>query len=534
MTGKTAINWQFAATGQPVPGILRDGKFRAFHSLRDPSRESSRVDLMYENAGFLLILGGAGLYHIPVTRPGRRILLAVVDRDLFMECQVRKLASGIRIRNDLVLVLRNSDETLHEYSQRLETELRRTYLPLFHKNYSIHLHTALEQLYGKDAKTLLEAMSRVLESVSSDFLDQARHGRIWFSNIVRNMRHLANNDESTKKAAEILENFSGKEVIVCGAGPSLEEGVETIRRSNASVILAADTAVPILCSYGIRTDISVTIDPQFYSLLHYLGLEKFPKLLLLDGGTHPSIARLAEKRGAYHIPIASPHPMLVYLHRRGIPFLSFPRHSTNAGVAAFSASTLLRPASIKIFGLDFANSRGIPYAQGSFHHSWTHGRSLRINPPETYFYRLASANGSARLSGTPQQDYWAYGTANMETFKNEFEVLIGDFSGLGRKAPGIFEIPVGQNPHANKKLPHYNASSKIPLRDIVGEIVSELDTALQNINRQAPAPEIFTPALQALSPLIAWKTASKRSLEVADIIEVIQYARERISHIIEL
>ena len=80
--------------------------------------------------------------------------------------------------------------------------------------------------------------------------------------------------EATKLLTEMLENINpnpllerlqrtitGKSVVVCGAGPSLDSHLESLRNSrdfSDSVIVVADGAVSIVLEKGIRCDVVAT------------------------------------------------------------------------------------------------------------------------------------------------------------------------------------------------------------------------------------------------------------------------------------
>ena len=74
--------------------------------------------------------------------------------------------------------------------------------------------------------------------------------------------------------AEVKNALAGCPAMLIGAGPSLDDTISFIRENEQkAVIMAVDTAFPILMKQGIRPDFVVSVDPQDITYKHFRGYE---------------------------------------------------------------------------------------------------------------------------------------------------------------------------------------------------------------------------------------------------------------------
>ena len=67
----------------------------------------------------------------------------------------------------------------------------------------------------------------------------------------------------TAPSIDVLEYiFSGKECILCGAGPSLDQQVKRIQATRNPVVIAVGSTIAILEDYGIRPSLCISVDPN--------------------------------------------------------------------------------------------------------------------------------------------------------------------------------------------------------------------------------------------------------------------------------
>ena len=97
-----------------------------------------------------------------------------------------------------------------------------------------------------------------------------RFGRVWAKNFVSSLKFVS----KVKGVVDLFEKFKDFNTVVIGAGPSLDNDIELVRKLyNNSLIVASDTSFLPLLRNGIKPDIVVSVDPQSKNFL-YLIYEK--------------------------------------------------------------------------------------------------------------------------------------------------------------------------------------------------------------------------------------------------------------------
>jgi hypothetical protein len=93
--------------------------------------------------------------------------------------------------------------------------------------------------------------------LASDYSDL---GLKVFANFFQNMTHL----DAIKEGFSLYRKFEGIPAIICGAGPSLGENIEQLKKvSQEALIFAGGTALNLLSKAEIRPHFGAFIDPQF-------------------------------------------------------------------------------------------------------------------------------------------------------------------------------------------------------------------------------------------------------------------------------
>jgi hypothetical protein len=188
-------------------------------------------------------------------------------------------------------------------------------------------------------------------------------GSRWARNIFDNLAGLAS------IAPAELPRFAGA-VVVCGAGPSLEEALPFIVRQASRgrlSVLACDTALGSLLASGIRPDLVVCLEAQAYNLSDFTCLGNGEIGLAADLSSHPAGFRIV--RGPKHLSFvritSSPFLDRVAgaLRASGLPFLEMPPLGS-VGVHAARLASELSEGPVFATGLDFCFEPGKTHARG--------------------------------------------------------------------------------------------------------------------------------------------------------------------------
>ncbi|MFB6346315.1 MAG: 6-hydroxymethylpterin diphosphokinase MptE-like protein, partial [bacterium] len=196
-------------------------------------------------------------------------------------------------------------------------------------------------------------------------------GTTWLKNTCKNIGALTN----LRRCPDIP---SDQNVVVVGAGPSLNDQVDWIRKhSNNCITFAVNTAGPVLEHYEIEVDFHFGMDarPVIYEDLSRSN----PNRLLVSPYSDPRILKRFEQRPASILALSTPFtdwwttaPFLREISTRG------------AGLPTLLQWILeLEPATIYLAGCDLQEQNGRYYARGTY-------RETRECQRLTRFYSLTS------------------------------------------------------------------------------------------------------------------------------------------------
>ena len=104
-----------------------------------------------------------------------------------------------------------------------------------------------------------------LEKISADFSVQAHFGKIWQSNIMKNLKL------ASKISSKTAGGGNKKKAAVIAAGPSFDETINLLLKHDDYYIISTDTAFSTLLKYGLIPDAVISLDGQTVSFNHYLN-----------------------------------------------------------------------------------------------------------------------------------------------------------------------------------------------------------------------------------------------------------------------
>ncbi len=373
-----------ARSGAPLPFDESGERPAPLHSTVDPEREGRRLHDELPATGFPVFLGLAGGYQVaPFCSDPAVSAILVLEKDAGA---VRSVLDGM----DLSGILGDARVRLIVGAGPAEVEraILDWYLPSVMgdlRTVPWRPRTERDPDYFSE---LAEAVARASESIRADYAAQARFGRRWFANFLLNM---------PAAEAASLELPRPRAVLVAGAGPSLEAHIPALAgRGKGSFLVAADTALPVLCASGVFPDLALSVDCQQYSYHHFYPaclspcLKAVPRLL--DLVSPPVLSRLPGNRGFF----AGGHPLCVYARRRWRAFPALDTSGGNVAYAAVSLAGLLGAADIRLAGVDFSFPGAKPYARGTYLSGIFGAMSNRVLPEESSYCSLMFRGGTVR------------------------------------------------------------------------------------------------------------------------------------------
>lgn len=123
-------------------------------------------------------------------------------------------------------------------------------------------------------------------ALSHGFKTDREHGYQPFENFLKNLHFLP----SSFYANPMKQAFSNIPAVVCGAGPSLQKAIETLKKLQGKVILiAGGSTIAALSSHGITPTFGMAIDPNLEEYRRFRNSFAFEMPLLYSTRVHPDI-----------------------------------------------------------------------------------------------------------------------------------------------------------------------------------------------------------------------------------------------------
>ena len=255
--------------------LAQDQRVIRLHSSR-PKAEADKIFAQLPPKSQAYFIGGLGFGYLL-----EKILEETTAICLVYEPISIILETTLKIRPELKLILENprvffmqdmisipqmiQDEKLHDIS----FTIHRPYNDLFPDQFV-------------EVKDQIVVGIRRYEVGNSTLL---RFGKIWTKNFFRNMHRFF----KSQKLIPYLGWASQKPAIIVAAGPSLEAALPFLQKQHTQALLiACDTALPMLLQAQINPDFVVTVDPQEKNSLYLRYSANKDHILIADPAIHDS------------------------------------------------------------------------------------------------------------------------------------------------------------------------------------------------------------------------------------------------------
>ncbi|MDX9703219.1 MAG: DUF115 domain-containing protein [Candidatus Auribacterota bacterium] len=183
--------------------------------------------------------------------------------------------------------------------------------------------------------------------------------------------------------SDVKDFFTGCPAILIGAGPSLDDSIPLLRKySERAILMAVDSAFPILMRRGVRPDFVVSVDPQPVTLKHFEGCERAGVPLIV---TPVSCSQVLEiYKGPFLIFMQKNHSFTSVME----PYLGSKGFSYAGGSVSCIAFDILSQwgcSPVIFVGMDYAYPSGKAYSSLSF-------ESLQLFAQTNRFFTAESAH----------------------------------------------------------------------------------------------------------------------------------------------
>ncbi|PWW08348.1 hypothetical protein DFQ01_10169 [Paenibacillus cellulosilyticus] len=269
--------FSYARNAMPNLSLLKDGQRTVqLHSGFDPAHEADRwVELLagkVEHKSKILMYGigfGYLVRHYAAKYPEHRLYLYEPDEQIFLHAlyaiDMASLIEGLNIGALVVGMGTDRQEELLERFSHEQGEPEVVALPVYKKLFQAH-HDAFVQ----DAWTTCTHYANFL-------FNHNKYGITW----TRNGMYNINSVLTTPSIQGLQDRYKGMTAVVVGAGPSLEQDIESLRKLKAhALIIAAGSTIQSLLHFGIEPHLIVAVDgtEANYNVFKDLPIDHIPML----------------------------------------------------------------------------------------------------------------------------------------------------------------------------------------------------------------------------------------------------------------
>jgi hypothetical protein len=198
-------------------------------------------------------------------------------------------------------------------------------------------------------------------------------GRLWARNLIENLAAMPGASDAAGLGTDAA-------VVVCGAGPTLSDGLPWLRAQRQHFFLiAVDTALATLCAFGIRPDLVFVLEAQHANVADFVPCVDPSLPVIADLTSCPAVLRLFHGPRYLYSSRYAPVSVLRRLEEHGLLPLPMPPLGS-VGVAAVAAALRMTSAAVIAVGLDFAYAHNVTHARGAPSHLALLATGSRLAP----------------------------------------------------------------------------------------------------------------------------------------------------------
>jgi hypothetical protein len=411
--------FQKSRTGDIVPALCLPQGIQPLHSMIDPYREALRlISTIEKDTGFLIFLGlgGGFLPETALEQTDAFITVIDFDKEMIAELYDNKDYSKLLSDSRFNILIDPSYEEIKSF-------ILDHYKPAIHGGIkTIPLRTRVE-IDKTNFNCAAEAIRESLDIVTTDYTVQAHFGKRWFSNIIRNIKQISNNEVLITKIREQFEK--NYEAAIVAAGPSLDLQIPALTelKNRGVFIISSDTALPALLFNGILPDIIVSIDCQHISYYHFLSamlnVNKAGDIpLFLDIASPPLLSRI---KGFLPVYFSGGHPLTRYISDIDTSLPVLDTSGGNVTYVCLSLAEYLNVNRLTIFGADFSYINSQSYAKGTYIYPYFYKRQNRLSTLETLFSKFLYRSPFLQKTDSTNQ---YFETASLRLYREKLEEKI--------------------------------------------------------------------------------------------------------------
>ncbi|GBF51110.1 hypothetical protein LPTSP4_26410 [Leptospira ryugenii] len=261
----------------------------------------------------------------------------------------------------------------------------------------------------------------------------------------------------------------GIKILVAGAGPSLYESIDDIKKYRDSFLfIAVDTALPVLQHFDIHPDLVYSVDPQALNS-QYLESYDGPAILVFDPtSTYLSLRlELGPKKGFF---TSSPFPLIRIIEDLGEQKIGEVLFGGSVSTNAASLASLMEADKVYLVGQDLSFTKGWAHSKGAILEERLNFLESRKFRREMHNYKQLFALTQKTVEGINGETYIT--NEKMLIFKKWFESQAKDHRWVNLTKFGA-EIRGIPNESFAAAFQSSNPQSVLHVRNMVQNLVKD-------------------------------------------------------------
>lgn len=460
------------------------------HSKYDPWKEAERIAsvlLTDKDELDVIIIFGAGLGYIA------RILYDRLLKDnksstrpyiVYVEADMKIFASSLAVFDWSEMI---SDPNFKTFLEPEKDQLGGFIQSVPTKRLRYYYHRPSYPAYSDRYKVLQNHVAYVLDRKDMNNATFARFQKLWTKNVLLNLPgFLQSNRINSMKGIG-----RGMTSIVVAGGPNLEKSLDYLReQQHSALIIAVDTVYKYLKRHGIKSDIIVSIDPQFWNFKYLEDVSLDREIIVTDSSVYHKTFQVA--------------PVERYFTANSIFSIAdyfspnVDRGTLAAGgsvaTTAFDVARILGSTEIVLIGLDLSYPNRMTHFKGAFFETNFLTFSNYTNSAELNSYNYLAHADLKVVESTQGQ---VYSDSKMVIFRRWFDrevplteaqVFSPNLGGAKIEGAKIVELAALPRPTGSKEgylaaIEQITAGSREMNRDEIGKKAVSFLCATREIAR---------------------------------------------------
>lgn len=425
-------NIEISKEGNPTLSIVRNEGSAYMHSRVAPSRDARIFEAQFipDKYDTLVILGlGLGYHLIPlkdISDKYRSIIIIDAIEGIDRELESNPLTSFLPGTGNITIV---TGIDAGNVLQRLEHDLDIMSM----KGIQVLEHPQFARIFPEYCASVKAGIDRMLSQKAGNAATKRAFGLRFLKNALKSLPHIPH----CTPAAVLKHACRGLPAIVITSGPSLEPLLPAlVKIQQNAVIVAVDSALPVLIRSGITPDITVSIDPQPYIREHSMRSPSRPGLHLVT-----PTSDISAFSGDRCILSLNSHPVSQLVDELFPDVIGSVDSSTGTVAGdAIQTALYLGCSPVAVLGFDFSFPQMKIYARGTAYQDryalFFHDRFGPVETRNMEYIRKSS--GALREQGRfTRKSFLQYRNAVIRLLQQHPETSVFNLGELGLPVDGI-------------------------------------------------------------------------------------------------